>query len=1585
MKIIRLFVSSTFDDLKAERNALQALTFPRLRAYCRERGASFQAIDLRWGVSGEAALDQQTMNICLSEIRRCQDVTPRPNFLVLLGHRYGWLPPPPQVPTDVFDRIKGALEGEKATCTKTLEEWYLLDANAVPAEYVLRPRAPDGPYAEPEVWRPVEEALTAAFRKGAVAAGLAGDARLPFCASATHQEIAAGALGVADPDQKVLCVFKTVPTSSSDDDASPDEAFASFYDRDQTPVERLKAELCGLVPDSNIVTFAAEGAAVNGRPTDGQLEKMAEAVFEKLRAQIDRELEQPTAAGDETDAALRADAMLDDEGLAHRAVAETHLRHFVGRKEPLAEIAGYLDAPDKTLLVLSGKGGTGKSALLSEMLWQAQETHPDAQLVYRFVGSTPQSSNAQALLGSLCRELCRRSGGDESTVPLEFKEQSDDFRQRLETFATPLILVLDALDQLALGDPGRNLAWLPFELPERVRLIVSTRPDEIHEALRYRKTRMIELEGMAADDGALLLERWLTAARRTLQDEQRAAVLDAFAASERNPLYLRLAFEEARRWKAREQPEALAVGVEAIIRSNLFDRLAREQHHGQALVSHALGYLAASRHGLSEDELQDVLSRDPAVYGAFLKSSHHLPPDLISAARRHIGKERACVVTDEQAIEWLGTLRGEPAALDKFLQRICGVQELAPPAVLLARLRADLDAYLTVRDADGVPVLDFYHRELRDTAAREFLQGHEDKFHGGLADYFRALADPAGDGSWKGGKRYLRELPHHLIEADDWDTLIGDEVTPGVLTDLLFIQAKCEEGLVYKLVGDYNAALAALPEFREENEWLAQRDAAMIAYNKALREYAVVRCDWWFAKERGETRSEPPYPSMPDELMDEHQRAIPEESSPRAARLRHFVNFLLRNAGQLHQHSADCLMIAYNDADNSPVSRLAERYLTHATGQWLCRSNTPRRTFRSSDRCFVKGHSKEVTSICFMGGGHIVTSTGDDGVLCLWDVGNGERIRSIHESEVGIKTASLLHLEQVALTVGGYDTYLRAWNIGDGRQMWNIRIEEYGGWVDAVDISHDDTVAVTVSNGNHLKVWCLARYACLCSIIDEASDGALRRLLGVRFLPGSRRCVTYGNACKVWDTQTGHCIHDFGFGCTCISVSPDGRLLAVATGFDLQIWDVETRTRRNVLAGHVNVVTCLCFSPDGQSVCSGSADHTVRLWDVKTGCELRIIGVHSNWVSCVQFSPNGRQIMSGGKDKTLRCWAADIPRAEMERCIYGVGTVHMTVNSKGTLAVSLSGNHLLAVWDIQGKRCLKMFNIAHIENCESCRISNDDSTVYIATWYDVWRLDTRSGNCIPVLSINRGPWCHSADTSGNGRRVVAASWDNVMAVWDVKHRALERTVQCGSPELDCVSVDSAGLIAISVHCDESLVAWNLEIGAKVRVYQPAGFRVLRASLSHSARWAIVACSDMAVRVLDMRTGCWCQKYVANAPVVHAAMDMDGTHLVCGTEDGQMHFISPRNLPSDIPAMLTASSAEKARCPHCTVEFTPPESIYDTISEHVAVLGADFSPSLELPDETFDDPRLLVSCPHCGKPLKFNPFMVDGRADEECAK
>jgi hypothetical protein len=150
----RVFVSSTFSDLIAERTALQEQTFPKLRDYCQQRGARFQAIDLRWGVSAEAALDQQTMNICLDELKRCQALSPRPNFIILLGNRYGWRPLPSKIEAKEFEELlsqvpdldKPLLAGDgsvppwRGTPGEVRVGWYRKDLNSLPTEYVLQPR-----------------------------------------------------------------------------------------------------------------------------------------------------------------------------------------------------------------------------------------------------------------------------------------------------------------------------------------------------------------------------------------------------------------------------------------------------------------------------------------------------------------------------------------------------------------------------------------------------------------------------------------------------------------------------------------------------------------------------------------------------------------------------------------------------------------------------------------------------------------------------------------------------------------------------------------------------------------------------------------------------------------------------------------------------------------------------------------------------------------------------------------------------------------------------------------------------------------------------------------------------------------------------------------------------------------------------------------------------------------------------------------------------------------------------------------------------------------------------------------------------
>ncbi len=84
---VRVFVSSTFLDMQAERNELVTKTFPALRAKYRARGVEVFEVDLRWGITLEQQERGETLPTLFAEIDRC-----RPYFIGLLGDRYGWVP-----------------------------------------------------------------------------------------------------------------------------------------------------------------------------------------------------------------------------------------------------------------------------------------------------------------------------------------------------------------------------------------------------------------------------------------------------------------------------------------------------------------------------------------------------------------------------------------------------------------------------------------------------------------------------------------------------------------------------------------------------------------------------------------------------------------------------------------------------------------------------------------------------------------------------------------------------------------------------------------------------------------------------------------------------------------------------------------------------------------------------------------------------------------------------------------------------------------------------------------------------------------------------------------------------------------------------------------------------------------------------------------------------------------------------------------------------------------------------------------------------------------------------------------------------
>jgi len=84
---VRIFISSTFRDMQAERDHLVKIVFPELRERCAERRLHLIDLDLRWGVTEEEAEQGKVLEVILGEIDRA-----RPFFVAMLGERYGYIP-----------------------------------------------------------------------------------------------------------------------------------------------------------------------------------------------------------------------------------------------------------------------------------------------------------------------------------------------------------------------------------------------------------------------------------------------------------------------------------------------------------------------------------------------------------------------------------------------------------------------------------------------------------------------------------------------------------------------------------------------------------------------------------------------------------------------------------------------------------------------------------------------------------------------------------------------------------------------------------------------------------------------------------------------------------------------------------------------------------------------------------------------------------------------------------------------------------------------------------------------------------------------------------------------------------------------------------------------------------------------------------------------------------------------------------------------------------------------------------------------------------------------------------------------------
>lgn len=122
-----IFISSTFRDFMAERDYLRDIVFPQIEEEIKKYNRYLEPVDLRWGVEtidkeNSEEKELQVLKVCLDEIDRC-----KPFIIVLLGDRYGWIPPESRMKAAVIEKGEEIETKDKSVTALEIEYGILND------------------------------------------------------------------------------------------------------------------------------------------------------------------------------------------------------------------------------------------------------------------------------------------------------------------------------------------------------------------------------------------------------------------------------------------------------------------------------------------------------------------------------------------------------------------------------------------------------------------------------------------------------------------------------------------------------------------------------------------------------------------------------------------------------------------------------------------------------------------------------------------------------------------------------------------------------------------------------------------------------------------------------------------------------------------------------------------------------------------------------------------------------------------------------------------------------------------------------------------------------------------------------------------------------------------------------------------------------------------------------------------------------------------------------------------------------------------------------------------------------------------
>lgn len=359
-----------------------------------------------------------------------------------------------------------------------------------------------------------------------------------------------------------------------------------------------------------------------------------------------------------------------------------------------------------------------------------------------------------------------------------------------------------------------------------------------------------------------------------------------------------------------------------------------------------------------------------------------------------------------------------------------------------------------------------------------------------------------------------------------------------------------------------------------------------------------------------------------------------------------------------------------------------------------------------------------------------------------------------------------------------------------------------------------------------------------------------------------------------------------------LAFSPDGRRLAVTTGFDqTTIWDT---SNGNLVTRIVGASGGVMFSPD--SFVLATWDASLTQWQASNGTPINTLKQHMGSVGDVTFSPDGSQVIIGSDLIYMRRLSdgglyssLDAPARRVEMTADGAtlisayrgdlsiwnlvdGTVinqegsdspwgigDLALSADGQMVATVAHDDVVRIWRVSDGSLLRVVDEWQM-GTEVVAFSPDGRFFVTRPWeggVGLWTVshttngETRLSRDAEI--VLRGPTGETGDASSlafsaDGTMLVVGMREHSLQVWEVASGRLVYQLDGDIGPVDGVAFSPDGRLVASVSQDSKLQLWDIQNPRLLYTVVLPRYSLWAVEFSPDGRYIVVGSSDGLVRL-----------------------------------------------------------------------------------------------------------------------------------------